>query len=69
MTDLLVTYHAEDRLPGNAVALVEASEGRIDVYMSAAHSLDIVARHLGPALTAYCQTGLAEHQLAVAATG
>lgn len=65
-TDLTtVHYHAEDRLPADAVALVEPSDGRVDVYLSRAYPLDVLAAHLGPLLTIYVQAYRVEQDLAL----
>lgn len=53
MTDLLVQYHVEDRLPAGAVALIETSGDHVDIYASAAYPREVVAAHLGPLSTAY----------------
>lgn len=56
--DLLIRYHAEDRLPGDAAALVEdqpdpadPARRQVDVYLSRGHDLAEVCDALGPALT------------------
>lgn len=62
---LSVEYHVEDHLPAEAVALIETTENRIDVYLSRQYPRDVVADHLGPLATVYCQVyGL--HPMALA---
>lgn len=54
MTDAItVEYHVEDTLPGGGVVIIEDSGCRIDVYLSRAHGLDVIASVLGPMFTEY----------------
>lgn len=64
MSDLHITYHVEDSLPAEAVALVEATDDTIDVYLSRAHSRETVAAALGPLMTAYCAVNHVDQELA-----
>jgi hypothetical protein len=59
VTDLpVIEYHAVDRLPCDAVAMTETVDGRVDVFLSEAYPLDVVAHHMTELLRAWREVNI-----------
>lgn len=52
-----VRYHVVDELPGGAAVAIRDSCGRIDVYLSRAHSLERIAEDLSLTVTELANMG------------